>query len=262
MRRLRNAPIVELNGDDTPEGGSLGKLAFIIVAAMALLPSVASSTNGWHQPLASMDLIAGFTAGGHIGEDYDANENDPVYAIADGTVWFYDANATCYGGGNGTTCACEPGVVLFIRHRKADGTYFIAQYGHIKNVPTALRYAGRNASGPAVSAGQHIADIAVFAPCRDCSSRCDHLHLGWWDSQNDIPNSGWGYGPACYSSPSGCWVAASWAFANYAPYGGTPSYQCSWVANSPEQTASPGGGVSLTVKYRNTGRRRGQTTRT
>ncbi|MDP3964747.1 MAG: T9SS type A sorting domain-containing protein [bacterium] len=110
-------------------------------------------------------------------------------------------------GGGGGLCPSVDGQVLFVRHQKPNGGYFIAQYAHIQNVPQGLRVMSFTFDGPEVRKGDVIAEVGVFAPCRNCSSpRCDHLHFGIWDSENQIPSSGWGYGRACYINPSGCWV--------------------------------------------------------
>ncbi len=163
--------------------------------------------SGYACPLIEMELVQGF-GGTHVGADYDADAGDHVYALADGRVCFYKSDASCMGGGNGKDCDCVDGEVIFVRHQKPSGTYFIAMYGHIKNVPSEFAAITQyTESGPIVEAGEQIAEIGVYAPCRDCSPRCDHLHLGIWDSENQMPSSGWGYGNACYKNPSGCWVA-------------------------------------------------------
>jgi hypothetical protein len=166
----------------------------------------AKEGRGYTCPLSEMDLVYGFS-GSHIGADYDAFAGDPVFAIAGGRVCYYSGSAGCMGGGNGTTCACVDGEVIFVRHQKSNGQYFIAMYAHIQNVraefATVTQY---TENGPSVDVGEQIAEIGVYAPCRDCSPRCDHLHLGIWDSENQMPMSAWGYGDACWTNPQGCWV--------------------------------------------------------
>jgi len=212
----------------------------------------ASNATGFTNPLATMDVVQGF-GGTHIGTDLDGNAGDAVYAIADGKVFYYRSNVSGYGGGGGEGCPAVNGSVIFIRHRKADGSYFIAQYGHIRNVPSDLRYTGFNFNGPSVAKGQQIAEIGIFNPCRDCGPRCDHLHFGIWNSNDKIPSNQWGYGPACWSTPVvGCWVNPITFLQNESPYA---IYSCSWHTQDPNNivTMHAGQTRTFTVSYTNTG---------
>ncbi len=198
----------------------------VLLLHVALLVSVfqppVCAQTVFSDPLAVVDVDYPFS-GTHIGVDLGASEGEPVYAIADGQVFYYGPAAECYGGGGGG-CDCVPGEVLFIRHRKADGNYFIAQYGHIQNVPTSLRYnKWWDRNGPWIEAGAQVAEVGVFAPCRGCSSaRCDHLHFGIWDSNEPIPPGYWGWGSACWEWPTGCWVDPLPFLASQTPYGNPP----------------------------------------
>lgn len=78
-----------------------------LIVALALLVITCfcerTQATGFSNPLATMENIYGF-GGTHIGVDLDGVEGDPVYAIADGQVFYYKSNAEAYGGGGGS-CA-------------------------------------------------------------------------------------------------------------------------------------------------------------
>jgi hypothetical protein len=181
-------------------------LTLVAFKEVAALPSFSN-------PLAQMNLAGrnfGDVGGTHIGTDLDGTAGDAIYAIADGRVCFYDGSAEAYGGGYGS-CAVD-GAVIFVRHRKANGDYFIAQYGHIQNVPLEFQQVvSYTTTGPEVKQVEKIAEIGVFSPLFDCSSgRGDHLHFGIWDSSNPIPMNHWGYTATpysyCWTNPVGCWT--------------------------------------------------------
>jgi hypothetical protein len=89
----------------------------------------------------------------HLGVDMFAPVGQPVRAIADGVV--HDISTSGWGGGN---------IALMIRHRLADGRWFIALYGHVRNI-----YGLRKGSKV-----QACSTIALIGPYR-CGS---HVHLG------------------------------------------------------------------------------------
>uniref|UniRef100_UPI0040576247 M23 family metallopeptidase n=1 Tax=Candidatus Electronema sp. TaxID=2698783 RepID=UPI0040576247 len=89
----------------------------------------------------------------HLGVDMFAPIGRPVRAIADGVV--HDISTSGWGPGN---------VAVMLRHRLADGRWFIALYGHIRNV-NGLRK------------GSHVQGcqtVGLVGPYRAGS----HLHLG------------------------------------------------------------------------------------
>ena len=70
----------------------------------------------------------------HLGVDMPANVGDPVYPILNGTVLHKADAASDWGSGN---------VALAIKHSLADGSEFLAIYGHIRtNVQVGERVAG------------------------------------------------------------------------------------------------------------------------
>lgn len=89
----------------------------------------------------------------HLGVDMFAPIGRPVRAIADGVV--HDISASGWGAGN---------VAIMIRHRLADGRWFIALYGHIRNT-YGLRKGNRV---------QRCGTIGFIGPYR-CGS---HVHFG------------------------------------------------------------------------------------
>jgi hypothetical protein len=89
----------------------------------------------------------------HLGVDMFAPIGRPVRAIADGVV--HDISTSGWGGGN---------VAIMVKHRLADGRWFIALYGHIRNT-FGLR------KGSKV---QGCSTIGLIGPYR-CGS---HVHFG------------------------------------------------------------------------------------
>lgn len=109
----------------------------------------------------------------HLGVDMFAPVGWSVRAIADGVV--HDISASGWGGGN---------VAIMLRHQLADGRWFIALYGHIRNI-YGLRKGSRVQRGGAVGSvgpyrcGSHV-HFGVIAPGRlphapyGTSKRSDH----------------------------------------------------------------------------------------
>lgn len=160
---------------------SLVALALALAAAMAIsfvpLRTAYAQTigGGWTAPLSTMpSLSSGFLADScspnnnylsgeyHIGNDYGASVGSPVYAIGQGTV--------IYIGSFGEEWANA----IFVQHQAADGSNFIALYGHI-NVGIS--------TGAAVTAGQQIGTIADI--------EFDHLHFGIRPGTT-YPSNNWG----------------------------------------------------------------------
>lgn len=196
-------------------------LVMIVICLTTLTLVRHAAASHLSQPLESMDVVQHFggTGGTHLGTDLDGAAGEAVFSVADGQVFYFKGDAGAYGGGSGE-CARD-GEVLFIRHRKANGDYFIAQYGHIQNVPEEFRQVTTfDFDGPFVRQGEKIAEIGVYTPKRDCSTgRADHLHFGIWDSNNQIPTGYWGYySNTCWTTPSGCWVDPIEFLSNESPY--------------------------------------------
>jgi len=104
----------------------------------------------------------------HLGQDIDADENDAVYAIADGIVLYNRSNVGGYGGL--TNCSPNhadsiPGAGVIIKHKTLNGEEFFALYAHLKNVHI----------GSTVIKGEKIGEIRNYTAC---GSRMDHLHFG------------------------------------------------------------------------------------
>ncbi len=89
----------------------------------------------------------------HLGVDMFASVGQPVRAIADGVV--HDISESGWGRGN---------VAIMVKHRLADGRWFIALYGHVRNI-FGLRKGSRV---------QSCGTIGLIGPYR-CGS---HVHLG------------------------------------------------------------------------------------
>jgi N-acetylmuramoyl-L-alanine amidase len=106
----------------------------------------------------------------HIGKDIDANIGDLVYAISDGTV--IDTVSGGWGSGN---------TAVQVRHTLADGSQFIALYGHVISSVNV---------GEEIKAGTPIATIGSYDP--------PHLHFGVHPGSGGItgplgrmPNEDW-----------------------------------------------------------------------
>ncbi len=119
----------------------------------------------------------------HLGQDIEANEDDDVYAIADGRVLYARDDVGGYGGLENCTPTHTdsiPGAGIIIEHTTVDGEKFIALYGHLKNVQV----------GETVDAGQKIAKIRNYTAC---GTRMDHLHFGIRFPANEDDNRWAGY---------------------------------------------------------------------
>ena len=135
--------------------------AIILLSLVEKVFSSEKTSTGFYWPTGSADIgssgpwLGSGCSGGdgkyydglyHTGRDMTANLNDPVYAIAEGDV-AYISNSPQSGWGDGNAG-------VFLRHKKADGKYFWALYGHIVT---------------SVSVGQHISagqDIDGTLSCR------------------------------------------------------------------------------------------------
>ena len=157
----------------------------VVVTLLIVSKSVAVVQNitGFYMPTG---VITGFAVGGtflegdgssgfpgnyysgqyHLGYDIGATETDPVYAITGGTVISKSTN----GWGANNCC-------LVIRHRKYDGSYFLAFYGHVKSSDS------KNVNDP-VDPGEQIGTIGHW-------SDGDHLHFGVRPGSS-LPGSPWG----------------------------------------------------------------------
>ena len=140
-------------------------------------------TAEWTQPVAYTTAVNNMCPT-HLGVDLMTPVGTPVFAIGEGVVLLFRSNASCYGGWC-TPCSDCPGQVLFVRHKRADGQEFIVQYGHIQNTQVA--------QWDLVAAGQQLAEVADYDPCKGGGGPCPHLHFGVWDGA-DFPPSPWGYG--------------------------------------------------------------------
>lgn len=89
----------------------------------------------------------------HLGVDMFAPVGRPVRAVADGVV--HDISTSGWGPGN---------VAVMVRHRLSDGRWFIALYGHIRNI-YGLRKGSRV---------QSCGTIGLVGPYR-CGA---HVHFG------------------------------------------------------------------------------------
>jgi hypothetical protein len=143
-------------------------------------PNMAS----WEQPVEFTWIGCDFMTPGrcveHLGFDWGNSIGTQVKAIAKG----YDA-ALLYSDGFGG-CYDVKGYLLLVKHRKSNGEFFWALYGHVKNAVTTLP----------IAKGQVIAELADYDPCihsDGCHSPgCPHLHFGIWDSPVQ-PSPPYGY---------------------------------------------------------------------
>lgn len=150
--------------------------AATIISAVPIKPASAQTIgNGWSAPLNPMPAMTGYymesgcSEGGtyisgkyHLGVDYGAASNTPVYSLGAGTVIYTGS----FGAGWGNA--------IFIKHQAADGSQFVALYGHV-NLGIA--------NGATVSAGQQIGTIANIGS--------NHLHLGIRPGTS-YPSNNWG----------------------------------------------------------------------
>ena len=169
----------------------------LFVSVFALFVAAAYADNNYSLPLSFNDVVCdtcctehdqeGNCTEWHRGVDLmNSKIGAPFYSIANnGVVVLYRTNAGSYGGDG------VPGKVLFVRYHKPDGHFFIAQYGHIRNVPE--KYQIQNAVIPSV--GTFLGELADYDPCMGGGGSCPHMHFGIWDSDADLPENHWGYGP-------------------------------------------------------------------
>jgi hypothetical protein len=90
----------------------------------------------------------------HAGKDFDGNQGEPVFAVANGEVIKQNPYLTGYGP-NG-----DPGGALIAQFKTSDGSVFRALYGHIDN-PHELG---------SIHAGEILGYINSYNP--------SHLHFG------------------------------------------------------------------------------------
>lgn len=136
-----------------------------------------SMPTGWCWPTGTSNLghyldwhglNPSFPGEKHLAKDIDAEENDPVFAIADGRVLIKRADVGGYGG------VGKSGGGMVIRHTAQDGTTFDVLYAHLKDMTVR----------DTVEYGEVIARIGPY-PYAD-GSRHDHLHFGMsFPSRND-----------------------------------------------------------------------------
>ncbi len=119
----------------------------------------------------------------HLGKDYPAFVGDSVQAIADGTVY---AVYTSIGGFGGTNPS-RNGSAIVIKHKKANGKFFYALYGHVlSNVSTNAK----------IKKGDKIGTVDhYYWGSGNEQEDWPHLHFGIWDSETSFPTSQLGYGP-------------------------------------------------------------------
>ncbi|MCL5105688.1 MAG: M23 family metallopeptidase [Armatimonadetes bacterium] len=148
-----------------------------------------------------------YTAGYyHIAEDMLTAEGSNVYAISDGDIariWTTDANDNYYiGPGNS---------VIFVTHRLQDGSYFLAEYMHVR--PTVW-------SGHVV-AGQVIAKVGPWY-------NSTHLHFGIHPDTN-VPTTRWGRMPnSLWPDTNGFVDPVNWITAR-APWSDCTPANVSWT---------------------------------
>ena len=116
---------------------------FIIFPSSGLLAQTMSS--GWQYPTGSSNFCGylgwlGYNSGWgyHLAQDMCNNSGSPVYSIGDGEV-------ISSGSHNGYGCNGDcPGGCVLARYQAADGTWFIAMYGHLDSwVGAGSVYAGK-----------------------------------------------------------------------------------------------------------------------
>jgi murein DD-endopeptidase MepM/ murein hydrolase activator NlpD len=159
----------------------------------------------------------------HIGKDIVASEGAAVYAISNGTVIGISS------GGWGTN---NKGV--FIRHTLADGSQFVALYGHVRT---------NKVVNDAVQAGVQFATIGPYSPT--------HLHFGIHPGSN-MPPAPYGMLPLPVTPPYNGWVDPINWITTRSPSG---AFSCSWHTQDPNYivTMHAGQTRTFTVSYTNTG---------
>jgi len=189
-------------------------------------PTISGSTNtepgagynGWLEPYNV--LVNGVRIPAiHVGKDFDGNQKEPVFAIANGEVIEQNPYLTAYGPNGGE------GGALIAQFKTSDGSMFRALYGHIDN-PHEL--------GP-IHAGEILGYINSYNP--------SHLHFGI-HLGNEAPPDGKDYRGFIrkdeYTGDTYGWVnPIVFLDSNEAPEGvvGEWSLNYDWDCNgSPEQT--------------------------
>lgn len=157
-------------------------LAVLVAAVAAATPRVVvhADVNGWVDPLPGQNGNSNWRTHGcdasgtyvsgrvHMGADYPAGVGTAVYAIGAGTA--------VRVGGNDTEDE-----VLQVRHQSADGTVFVANYGHIN---IATKFGGNGVKDIGVARGEVLGHVRPH-------SGGDHLHFGIYESAS--PNTtNWG----------------------------------------------------------------------
>ncbi|MEK9137456.1 MAG: M23 family metallopeptidase, partial [Bacteroidota bacterium] len=230
------------------------RLMTLIVAGILLVP-VTGWADNFIQPVSGTMGACQFMNSScptHLGTDRMASENTDVFAISRGYAYYYKSNAGSFGGCN------VNGVALWIKHRKENGQYFWALYGHIKNSIVTIETQVVTVN---ISPGQKIAEIADYYPCYNLdgtcgTSHCPHLHFGIWDSQTapcgepgSVRCNGWGYGS------QGSFVDPNDFLAIQHPYPETPAYKATKTGQNTSVTPwlPAGGAYTLWVDYRNDG---------
>ena len=208
------------------------------MGCLAALSASAAMASGFAQPVSSVWIGCQFnyptdtSCYNHLGIDWGNTIGTSVHAIAKA----YDLqllNPTSFGGCDGTR-----GFMLMLKHRKADGSYFWATYGHIRNPASSLP----------IAQGQVIAEISDYSPCCGGSSSCPHLHFCIWDDPS-VPTAPYGYGTNRYYVNPVTFLVDESPFAE-----GPPAYHCAWNGQTPTDAyVHPGEVFNVQVGYLNNG---------
>ncbi|GAA5034021.1 peptidoglycan DD-metalloendopeptidase family protein [Microbacterium fluvii] len=136
------------------------------------------SGTGWTKPISSYDgTNKNYMSNGckgeyvnsrtHAGADYGASVGTAVYALGSGTaIKVVDPNSQ--------------DSALMVRHKAADGTVFIAIYGHLI---ISSKFGGAGTKSISVAAGEKLGTVRSY-------SSGSHLHLGIY--LGSTPPSRWG----------------------------------------------------------------------
>ena len=212
------------------------KVCFALLAIFVITyPSIAFC-DGWVDPV-DYTWTGGvwLTGGNHLGIDWGNSITTEVRAIAKA----YDVQLLWSGGFGG--CDGTSGWALFLKHRKSDGTYFWALYGHVQNAVSSLP----------INAGQKVAEIAQYDPCYRsscgcCSPGCPHLHFGVWNA-GGFPTTPYGYGT------TRSWTNPVTFMSTYSP--AATGFAVTYNSQNPNTLfwTKPGNIHNFWVKYTNTG---------
>lgn len=113
-------------------------------------------------------------SGPHLGIDIKADEDDNVYAIADGKVMFSSMDRHGYGGVDWD----DIGGDLVVEHYDSNNQPFTVLYGHVKNITNLTK----------IVRGAKIAEIGPY------KGGVTHLHFGIRFPANNDENRYDGYG--------------------------------------------------------------------